>query len=344
MVYLTNCVPESGTLVSGTRFYFNYFIYLATFSFTFRLSSISGSTHRFSGVQVHKPMIVYLFAFLLCSAVSFAQPTLPDIAANCENKDVIISWQNQYDKIKVITVMRSADSLNDFEIIGYLKKPAKGINDYTDKKVSPGRYYYKLAIVFSTGLNWRSNFTTIVVPPPSREKPKELPQNEPTETQKSKPIVTKPPATQLESSFSEKNKAKSPDTVKKQTHALPVVAITFAADSNVTTKPVPPKPKIHYSYDEINDNTPIFIRSKYIYSDSESGHVRMDLPEDVETHHYSVKFYDKDKHMIIEVPKLNSTKIILDKRNFQHKGVYKFILRKDYTELESGFITIQPNK
>ncbi len=285
-----------------------------------------------------------LLPLLLGTSNLIAQPSLPEIAATSENKDVIITWQNQYDKVKVITVMRSNDSMTDFEIIGYVKKPAKGINSYNDKKVPPGKYYYKLAIVFGSGLNWRSNLASVVVAPPVREKPKDEPQKETEIRQEPKNKATTPPTAQLESSFKENNSAaKAPDTAKKTTHAAPAVALTFASDSNLSARQAPARHKIHYSYDEITDNTPIFIRSKYIYSDTATGHVRLDLPEDLETHHYSVKFYDKDKHVIIEVPRLNSTKIILDKRNFQHKGVYKFVLRKDYTELESGFITVVPS-
>ena len=66
----------------------------------------------------------------------------------------------------------------------------------------------------------------------------------------------------------------------------------------------------------------------------------MNLPDDVSTHHYSIKFYDKDNHVVIDVPRINTAKLILDRRNFQKKGVYKFAIRKDILELEHGYITI----
>ena len=72
-----------------------------------------------------------------------------------------------------------------------------------------------------------------------------------------------------------------------------------------------------------------------------SGHVNMNLPDDVKSHHYSVKFFDAHNVMIIDVPHINADHIIIDRRNFQHTGVYRFVLRRDVTELETGYIRIE---
>ena len=103
--------------------------------------------------------------------------------------------------------------------------------------------------------------------------------------------------------------------------------------------PKPVKISIKFN-DDMNINESAEVKSKYISIDGTSGHVRITLPDDVATHHYSIKFYDKDKHMVIEVPHINASKIIMDKRNFQKKGQYKFAIKKDILELESGFINI----
>jgi hypothetical protein len=67
----------------------------------------------------------------------------------------------------------------------------------------------------------------------------------------------------------------------------------------------------------------------------------MDLPDDIDSHHYSIKFYDGRQQLITEVPHINSAHIIFDKRNFPQKGLYKFELRRDVTEFESGFVSIR---
>ncbi|MCD6010566.1 MAG: hypothetical protein K0Q79_428 [Flavipsychrobacter sp.] len=274
------------------------------------------------------------FVFFLFTAAprAIAQPTLPDIEGIVEDGMITLRWNNQYDKVKAITIMRSHDSLSDYEIIGYVKKRDKGIQSFTDDDPLPGKNYYKLSLLFNSGLTWRSNFTMASADEPNEHpKPVAAP----------KEAAKKPKLSQLESTFVDSVRKKMPDTCKTTANRA-AVNISFEADPAMNTQPAPPRPKIKLTYDEAADNTPIFIRSKYIYTDTLTGHVSMSLPDDMATHSYSVKFFDKDKRLITEVPKINSQKILIDKRNFQRKGVYQFRLRKDYLELESGFIVIDP--
>jgi hypothetical protein len=99
------------------------------------------------------------------------------------------------------------------------------------------------------------------------------------------------------------------------------------------------KHKISITFDD-PDNNPLLTLPRYLSTDSVSGHVRISLPDDVKQHHYSLKFLNKQNQAIFEIPRLNAPVIIMDKRNFQQKGNYKFVLRRDVTELESGYITI----
>ena len=153
--------------------------------------------------------------------------------------------------------------------------------------------------------------------------------------------VKKNKPSQLESAFVDSMKNKKPDTCKPGNKTTVSMSFTEAA---AVTQPEATRPKIKLTYEDVAENTPIFIRSKYVYTDTLTGHVNMSLPDDVGTHSYSVKFFDKDKKLVTEVPKINSQKILIDKRNFQRKGVYQFRLRKDYLELESGFIIIDPTR
>jgi hypothetical protein len=276
-----------------------------------------------------------IILILLCSSAAvkvFAQPSLPDINAAIEKEGVVLSWNCQYSGVKAISVLRSKDSINDFELIGYVKKTETGVQTYTDAHPPAGRNYYKLAIVFNKGLTWRSNQVGIYVNKAMAETKRE-PDNAAKPTQ---------PAAQLESSFTKDKPKSQPDTCKKTANAQTRISVSFAPDTT-SKKPEVPRPRVHMPFDEPAENIPIFIQSKYIHTDTATGHVDMFLPDDVGTHHYSVKFFDKDKHVIMEVPKINTARIIIDKRNFQRKGVYKFTLRKDWVEIESGYIIVDPN-
>lgn len=441
---------------------------------------------------------------LLCSVIfsltALAQPTLPDIAGSRENGVALISWTCQYDGVKSIAVLRSADSNFNYSTIGFVKKLYKGTQGYADGHPMPGMNYYKLSIVFASGLTWGSNHAGVYVDSLTALKDSRLPPNE----QLQKLIVTEPekqvatttpvknvtnpqpgskvapadrdkymevvrkekkdtvrrvetslvrqtvpkpqytvdrdatgkaargsylqqipqemldrmdvtysddtldededdtdaaPKKVVNMTFKQKddaaafvstlpkddkkkftityndnagatNKGKDDTTAGKKvvtTHnnselrtyldKLPddkkgKVTISYNVDSAdlhtqamkeqvIAEAPAPPKPKISIRFaDDENVNAAADVRSRYIFNDAVSGNITMTLPDDIVTHHYSVKFYDGDGHMVIEIPRLNNARVILDKRNFQHKGQYRFVLRRDVVELESGFINI----
>ncbi len=461
-------------------------------------------SHRKWGVLV-------MFFFVLFAFVSNAQPTLPDLTGSNESGIVLLSWTCQYDGVKSIAVLRSADSTFNYSTIGYVKKVLKGVQAYADGHPYPGRNFYKLAIVFNSGLTWTSNHFGVSIdssqvngrhlnisndalqkmivtetiekakPEQPRPKPPVAPADrdkymevlrkdtvaeaarpkfklnstsiDPSEIASTLPEATRkrmaityedaPPETLDPKAYLEDNKKPQPEQKKKisitfddkadvnsfietlpksptrkitisymadstdvnpgrylkdnskkpqepeakkkitltfkndeEVHAymerLPKsekskITLSYNVDSNdlkgrsysdatrkttvapapVTSAtpaaevPEPPKPKIKLKFsDDMNINESAEVKSKYISMDPVTGHVRINLPDDITTHNYSIKFYDKEKHMVIEVPKLNAPKIILDKRNFQKKGQYKFTIKKDILELESGYINI----
>ncbi len=90
---------------------------------------------------------------------------------------------------------------------------------------------------------------------------------------------------------------------------------------------------------EADPNAFSYIKSQYIYTNPLTGHVNMELP-DVRSQRYNVKFYDQKEREILDVPRVTASPAIIDKRNFQKKGIYKFVLRRNTTMLETGYITI----
>lgn len=84
-----------------------------------------------------------------------------------------------------------------------------------------------------------------------------------------------------------------------------------------------------------------YIRSQYVFTNPFTGHVNIELPDSTDKKSiYSLVFFDQKNKQVLEVPKISEHSVILDKRNFQRKGLYKFELKKDKTLLESGYITI----
>jgi hypothetical protein len=90
---------------------------------------------------------------------------------------------------------------------------------------------------------------------------------------------------------------------------------------------------------EINAYT--YIRSQYVFTNPFTGHVNVELPENADKKAtYSLRFFNGKNTEVLHVPKISERIIVIDKRNFQKKGLYKFELRKNKELLETGYITI----
>ena len=296
--------------------------------------------------------IVSIFLLSLIGLKSAAQPTLPDISGFTGNGTVQLTWNCQYEGIKTISVLRSADSTGSYKAIGNVGVLRPGVQVFTDIHPLPGQNFYKLSIRFRSGLNWNSNHFGISVadttPRPSVQEQQVFnPQK-----QFAEPIKTNNHDKQI-SGPTAKAIGQPPQVAKAacDTQALKKAAVSLSFDPDTARGnlsgllesskiPTAPRQKIIITYDDSLENSATLIRSRFIFVDPVSGHINITLPDDVHLHHYSLKFYDEKNKMIIDVPRVNAADIIMDRRNFQKRGNYKFVLRKDALELESGYITV----
>lgn len=90
---------------------------------------------------------------------------------------------------------------------------------------------------------------------------------------------------------------------------------------------------------EINAYT--YIRSQYVFTNPFTGHVNVELPDSTDKKSvFSLVFFDSKNRQVLEVPKVSERNVIIDKRNFQRKGIYKFEMRRNKDVLEIGHVTI----
>ena len=311
------------------------------------------------------------FLALFSVAGAMAQPALPDIAVKADKGLLILSWTCQYNGIRSITVMRSQDSVKNYTAIGQVKNKGKGIQAFADGHFAVGKNFYKLAIVFSSGLSWTSNHCSVVADRamlatvhnawPSNDSLQlylfagNSDRPAPADTiaaaisrAGASRVVIAPHKDSIVAAKPVRQPAIRVDTSKQAEPRK--IFVAFDADTtNVapgivkdSTHSVPVKKKITVAFAYPDSNSATFVRSRFIYADTATGHIKMYLPDDVKNHHYSVKFYDDQGHMIIDLPKINTAKLIIDKRNFQRTGTYKFVIRKDVTELEKGSVVVGP--
>jgi hypothetical protein len=80
-------------------------------------------------------------------------------------------------------------------------------------------------------------------------------------------------------------------------------------------------------------------KSIYIFTNPFSGNINIELP-DTREYNYFITFYTQHDKKVFEIPRIHEDEIILDKRNFQNTGTYKFIILRDNKEFEKGLITL----
>ena len=84
-----------------------------------------------------------------------------------------------------------------------------------------------------------------------------------------------------------------------------------------------------------------YVRSQYVFTNPFTGHINIELPDTYDKQAiYSLVFYNDKNRKVLEIDKMSESSLVLDKHNFQRKGIYKFELTKNRTLLEKGFVTI----
>ncbi len=260
------------------------------------------------------------FLFLLfITTTAWAQPMLPDITGSTDKGINVISWNCQYDGIKSIAVQRSSDSVYNFVTLGLVRNVKKGAQAYIDGHPKPGKNWYRLYIVFNSDLTWYSNRFKIMVDSADILNARVLAPND--SLQKLVANI------KIEETKSDINTTNTTNNT------------TEANNTETPPQPIPP-PKITLDIpEEESEDGLAYIKSQYVFTNPFTGHVTLDLP-DYRSHHYSVFFFNQDEKRILEINRVTEEMIIIDKRNFQKKGIFKFELRQDRKVLETGFITI----
>ncbi|RYZ53171.1 MAG: hypothetical protein EOP49_07870 [Sphingobacteriales bacterium] len=253
-----------------------------------------------------------LLLLLLSTGLSVAQPVLPDLSAVTQRGLNILSWHAPYDGIKSIAVQRSSDSVYNYTAIGYVKNVKKGNQAFIDGHPVPGNNWYRLYIVFNSDLTWYSNSIKLFVD---------------SATLAARQAVL-PPNDSLQKLLN----TKKTERVVVTTTQKPGVDSTGQPKTNIVLSTIP-------DIEEINAYT--YIRSQYVFTNPFTGHVNVELPDDFDRKIlFSIDFFDQKNNRILQVPKVGEHSIIIDKRNFQRKGLYKFELKKNADILETGYITI----
>lgn len=280
--------------------------------------------------------IFFSFLFVLAAGYTFAQaPVLPDIAIASDKGVNVLSWTCQYDGIRSIAVQRSSDSVFNYITVGYVRNLKKGQQAFIDGHPQAGDNWYRLYIGFSSDLTWYSNTVKVHIDSATLLNKSVIPPNDSLQKYASS-INLKP-----EDIIATSNDAPSAPV---STPAYNPGTVTPAArpattGGNVAARPAPKLDLNIPKNDEVNQYT--YVKSRYVFTNPFTGHVTLELPEDSRKI-YAIQFFKQgdERTPVLDVPRLRKNKVVIDKRNFQGKGVYKFILYEGTNKMDEGYISI----
>lgn len=244
---------------------------------------------------------IFIVFLLSLSTVSQAQPQLPDMASATQKGLVVLGWTAQWDGIKSIAVQRSSDSVYNFTTIGYVKNLKKGPQGFIDGHPMPGKNYYRLYIAFASDLTWFSNRTLVVVDSAQILAAGVIPTNDSLQR-----------------------------LVANTLPALANAKVDSTTGRTVTGTVALPK---------LTPAVPEIIPSPYVFTNPFTGHINIELP-DVFEHQYGVRFYDGTDKMVLDLARVPESPVVLDKRNFQKKGIFRFEILRDQKKWEKGYVSI----
>ena len=297
-------------------------------------------------MRTQRAIIIIL---LLFAARAQAQPMLPDMAGVSEKGVNILTWTCQYDGIKSIAVQRSSDSVYNFSTAGYVKNTKKGVQVFVDGHPKAGYNFYELIIVFGSDLSWTSNRIKLYVDSNIiKNQTLLLPSNDSLQryitTSSRNDKETSATKGYVNTTYGNRNNGHKKEVIIVGTKDQDIVtsidsSLAKIVSKNDSVERKQPKITISLVADATDIDALSYVKSEYVFIDQLSGHITLKLPE-TRAHSYAVKFLNSSNKVVMEVPHMAEPVVILDKRNFRNKGMYKFVLKRDNKEFETGFITL----
>lgn len=246
--------------------------------------------------------LLSLFFLFFAVPAAFAQPLLPDVVGVTQKGLNILSWSSPYEHLKSIAVQRSSDSTFNWGTIGYVKELKKGPQAYIDGHPLPGTNWYRLQIVFGSDLNWYSNRMKLFVDSAQLLMQSVMPTN---------------------------------DSLQKL-----AANVHFNDTAGGILSSGPMKPMLTVTIPDVSGvDAYAYIKSQYVFTNPFTGHVNVEI-KDVKEFKYGLKFFNQKDIDVLDIPHVPEDAIIIDKRNFPYKGIFKFELFRNKEKLETGYITI----
>ena len=267
-------------------------------------------------MQMKMRRFLLIFGCLLSASILSAQNTLPEITVKNLNEKIIVSWLNTYKKpIQNILIQRSFDSLKNYTTIGTVLNPQNTENGYPDNMPPYNKMYYRVTIIFEGGAYEIGKAARPV------KEIIELPELDITAIPKPKTIIA-PAEEELALSKGEASERIQQLSFDKQRN--------FNKDS-LSIKVIEPKRIIETAYP-----------SNRIFT-SKQNTIVIQIAE-ARFKKYTIKFFDENELLALELKKIKEDYLILEKSNFSKAGWFRFEIYEDGKLFEKNKVFIAKDK
>jgi hypothetical protein len=263
---------------------------------------------------------------LIYSATSEGQ-TLPSFNATNKSGSTVISWNVSEEKLSLLVIQKSTDSLNGFKSIASMPDPNTPSNGYVDKNNKDLNFYYR---IFYAGVNGKYYFTA------SKKAQIEI----------LKPVVNIEP------------KKDTPVEVKVMTPSLDKVVVKSATEKMIETIEVIPKKELIESVLPIKDNNATtnfsinlfteklvqeskLTTNPYLYVSKENN--LMLIVPDAHKRKFQLQVWREDGTPIFSMKSIKDAQLLIDKSNFIYSGWFKYEISEGEHLKERGRFLIQPD-
>ncbi|MGB5028187.1 MAG: hypothetical protein WBO38_06770, partial [Chitinophagaceae bacterium] len=102
-----------------------------------------------------KKLTLFFFfsALSITGSIAYSQDTLPKFSLKNVGKNrIVISWVNNFQNIRQLSIQRSFDSLKGYKTILTVADPTSLQNGYVDGKATNDHMFYRLYIMLEGGV------------------------------------------------------------------------------------------------------------------------------------------------------------------------------------------------
>lgn len=273
-----------------------------------------------------RPLYFFLLIAICSGSTLFAQDTLPKFSLKNVGKNrIVISWTNNFQDIRQLSIQRSSDSIKGYKTILTMADPSTPQNGYVDNKAPNGQQFYRLYIMLEGG---RYLFSVA-----------KKPLNDTSYTLQ-RLFADTSMLRNLSRDSLLRIKAGLSNLDRKDFGKITLLDSLLILDSLTRASPAIIRIGNFQTGDSasmpnaviIKNRPTAFVPSLYVYTNKD-GYVKVNLPEDA-TKKYTIRFFEEDNTPLFELKELKTRTFRIDKSNFFHAGWFRFEIYEDGKLLE----------